>query len=99
MKRNEKDLHNFFMFFRENDFLNTRFINITKNRIENQIADIFYIEAKKEMICYFDKFLEDYNPTINMNKKQKRSKIQKCNFNIYNEYSSILFRSEKLCFK
>ena len=69
------------------------------SKIENQIADIFYIEAKKEMICYFDKFLEDYNPTINMNKKQKRSKIQKCNFNIYNEYSSILFRSEKLCFK
>lgn len=91
MKRNEKDFHNFFLFFRENDFLNTRFINITKNRIENQIADIFYMEAKKEMINYFDKFLEDYNPTSNVNKKQKRSKIQKCIFIICNIYSPILF--------
>ena len=67
------------MFFKENDFLNTRFINITKNRIANQVADIFYMEEKKEMIDYFDKFIENYISTGNVSKKQKKTKIQKCN--------------------
>ena len=77
-KRNTKELLDFFLFFRDNDFLNTRFINVTKVKIANHIADILYSEAKKELIEIFEKYLKEYQP--NQRTLLKKPKYQKCKY-------------------
>lgn len=90
-KRNTKDILDFFLFFRDNDFLNTRFFNQTKVKIANQIADIFYFEAKKELIENFEKYLKEYHP--NQRSAIKKPKYHKCNYTFLIQvfYSSFLF--------
>lgn len=78
-KRNTKELLDFFLFFRDNDFLNTRFINATKVKTANDIADLFYAEAKKELIEIFEKYLKEYQP--NQRAPLKKPKYQKCKNN------------------
>ena len=65
-------------FFRDNDFLNTGFINVTKVKIANHIADIVYSEAKKELIEIFEKYLKEYQP--NQRTLLKKPKYQKCKY-------------------
>lgn len=81
-RKSSKEVMDLLLFYKENDFINNRFVNVTKNKIANTIADIFYLEMKKELIEIFDKFLQEHTQNKNISgqkSKSLRSKLKKCN--------------------
>ena len=81
-RKSSKEVMDILLFYQENDFINNRFVNVTKNKIANTIADIFYLEMKRELIEIFDKFLQEHTQIKNISSqksKSLRSKLKKCN--------------------
>ena len=81
-RKSSKEVMDILLFYKENDFINNRFVNVTKNKIANTIADIFYLEMKRELIEIFDKFLQEHTQIKNISSqksKSLRSKLKKCN--------------------
>lgn len=81
-RKSSKEVMDLLLFYKENDFINNRFVNVTKSKIANTIADIFYLEMKKELIEIFDKFLQEHMQNKNISgqkSKSLRSKLKKCN--------------------
>lgn len=81
-RKSSKEVMDLFLFYKENDFINNRFVNVTKTKIANTIANIFYLEMKKELIEIFDKFLEEPIKDKNILDQKNKSllaKLKNCN--------------------